>query len=136
MFDGLMSTRTLENAAMATGRLATSVDDLAGAEIGQALEHALGALAENLLARPAAQLLDFAVDAVQTAALAELHGDRYRARGDVLEGAVILADVGGRALSVEVELAEYLFAHFGVGVRRYNLRSVRASARERGREGP
>lgn len=49
------------------------MDDLSAVQIGQAIQYALCYLSQDLLASPAAKLLDFSVDAVKTASRTVLH---------------------------------------------------------------
>lgn len=67
----------------------TSVDDLAAIEVCQAVEDAFSHLPEDLLASPPAELLDFAVNRIKTAAFTKLHCDRYRARRLVHERTIV-----------------------------------------------
>jgi hypothetical protein len=71
----------------------TSVNNLAAVEVGQPMQHPLGNLAQDLFAGPASQLLHLLVDAVETAALAEFHGDRDGTGRLVHECSVVLADM-------------------------------------------
>lgn len=92
------------------------MDDLPAVQVGQPVEHALRDLSKDLLSSAPSQLLDFLVDTVQASALTKLHCDRDRARRLVHEGTVVAADVLRCAVFVEVELADDLFLHIGVGV--------------------
>lgn len=92
------------------------MNDLPAVEVGQPVEHALCDFPKDFLSRAPAQLLDFLVDTVQASALTELHCDRDRARRFVHEGTVVATDVLRCAVFVEVELADDLFLHIGVGI--------------------
>ena len=70
-----------------------SMDDLFAVEIGQAIQDPLGNLSQDLLARPAAEFLNFSVDRVERPPLAELHGDADGRRRRLHEGAIVSADV-------------------------------------------
>lgn len=92
------------------------MNDLPAVQIGQAVKHALCDLSKDFLSRAPSQLLDFLVDTVQASALTELHCDRDRSRRLVHEGTVVAADMFRCAVFVEVELADDLFLHIGVGI--------------------
>jgi len=55
------------------------VDDFAAVEVSEPVEDAFAYLAKHFLSYSAAELFDFAVDAVETAAFAVFHRDRYDA---------------------------------------------------------
>nr|POE88384.1 hypothetical protein CFP56_11613 [Quercus suber] len=112
--------------------LDVAVDDAVAVEVGEAVEHPLRHLAQHLLARPATELLDLAIDRVQTAALAELHRDADRPGGVVHEGTVILADMCTRARFVEGELAHDLLLDVRVGVGRDDLEKSWSAGGEKG----
>ena len=99
----------------------TSVDDLAAVEVGQSVQDALCYLAQHLFSGSTTEFLDFAIDAVQAASFAEFHGDGNRTRRFVHEGAVVLADVVGRAVFVEFELAEDLLLDVWIWTGGYDL---------------
>jgi hypothetical protein len=92
------------------------MDDLLAVEVCEAVQDALGDLAEDFLAGAAAEAAHFAVDGVEGPAFAELHGDADGGCGGLDEGAVVGADVLGGAFFVEGELAEDLLLDVGVGV--------------------
>ena len=96
--------------------LDVAVDDLLAVQVGEAVQHALGDLAEDFLAGAAAELLDFAVDGVEGAAFAEFHGDADRCCGRLDESAVVATDVLARAVFVEAELTDDLFLDVWVWV--------------------
>jgi hypothetical protein len=92
------------------------VNDFAAVQVGEAVKDAFSDLAEDLLASTAATLADLAVDGVEAAALAQLHGDGDGAGGLVHEGAVIAADMFGGAVLVEVDLTDDLLLDVRIGV--------------------
>ena len=77
------------------------MDDLLAVEVGQAVEHALGDLAEDFLAGAAPEFLHFAVDAVERATFTEFHGDGDGGCGGLDKGSVVPADVLAGAVFVE-----------------------------------
>lgn len=102
-------------------RLDVPVDNLAGIEVGQTVENALGDLPEDLLAGAAAKFLDFTVHAVERAALAEFHRDGDGGGRFVHEGAIVLADVFRGAVFVEFQFAENLLLNVRIGACCYYL---------------
>ena len=99
----------------------TTVDDLLAVEVGQPPENAFGHLAEDLLARASAELLDLLVDAVQTAALAVFHRYRDGAGGMVDKSPVVATDVLRGTVPIEVEFSHDLLLHVGIRVGRDDL---------------
>jgi hypothetical protein len=90
MFEGLMSGWKLAFIwRLAEADERTSVDDLAAVQVGEAVQHTLGNLSENLLSRPTPKLLDFLVDTVEASTFAEFHSDGNSACRLVHEGAVV-----------------------------------------------
>lgn len=100
------------------------MNNLPPTEVCQPLQNPLRALPQHLFARPPTQLLDLPVDAVQTAAFAKLHRDRYCARRNVLKRAIVLADIRRRALPIEIELSKDLLPDLWRGIRRDNLATL------------
>ncbi len=92
------------------------MDDFLRVEVCESAEHSFGNLAQDLLACSPTEALDFFVDAVERSTLAELHGDRDSGGRRVYEGAIVPADVLGRTLFVETELADDLFLDIRIGI--------------------
>lgn len=82
-------------------RLDVSMYNAVAVKVGQAIQHSFCDFAQNLFPSPPSQLLHLSVDTIQRTAFAEFHTDAYRAAGIVHEGAVVLANVFGRAGLVE-----------------------------------
>jgi hypothetical protein len=97
------------------------VNDLSAVKIAQAIENSFGDLAQNLFAGSSAEFSDFSVDAVQAAALAELHSNGDGAGGLIHERTIVKTDVFGSAVLVEVEFSDDLFLDIGIGVGRDDL---------------
>lgn len=89
------------------------MNNFSSTQICQSLQNTLRNFSQDFFACSAAELLDFPVYTVQAATLAELHGDGYCARGNILEGTVIFANIRGRAFTIEVEFTEDLFSNLG-----------------------
>ena len=122
MLEGLMSDEGVVSHAIRPNpgkrktRMLTSMDDFPAVQVSQTIQYAVGNLGEDLLARSATKFLDFLVDTIQTSTLAKLHGDGDSARGLVHEGSVVATDMIGRAVLVEIELANNLLFHVRVRV--------------------
>lgn len=99
------------------------MNDLSAVEVCQAVQNALGDFPKDLLACAAAEFLDFAVDAVERAAFAEFHDDADGA-ANVVELAVVLANMLAGAFFVKGEFALDLLFHVGVGVGGYDLETA------------
>ena len=110
------------------------MNDAVRVKICQPVEDALCDFSQYFLASAAAELLDFSVDAVEGAALAELHANADAALGVVHEGAVVAANVGGGAGFVEGEFADDLFLHVWVRVGSNDLESANVSMPPNARE--
>lgn len=80
------------------------MDDLSAVEICKTMKDSLSYSAENLLACAPTELLDFAVNTVQTAAFAKLHGNRNGATTLIHECAVVPTDEVARTEPVKFEL--------------------------------
>ena len=74
-------------------KVLTSMNNLSTMKIGQSIHDTLSHLAQDFLARAAPQFAHFLVNAVQTSALAELHGNRDGPRRLVHERPVVATDV-------------------------------------------
>ena len=96
------------------------MDDFPAVEVCETIEDPLGDLSKDFFASAAAEFSYFTVDAVEGAAFAEFHGDADGAT-DVVELAVVLADVFRGAFFVEGEFALDLFFDVGIGVGGYYL---------------
>lgn len=121
MLEGLMSDEGVSHAIRPNPgkrktRMLTSMDDFPAVQVSQTIQHAVSNLGEDLLARSATKFLDFLVDTIKTSTLAKLHGDGDSARGLVHEGTVVATDMIGRAVLVEIELANNLLFHVRVRV--------------------
>lgn len=117
--DGLMSVCQFNSISSVKRR--TSVDDLPAMKICQPVQNTLCYLAQDFLSRPSAELLDFLVYTVETAALAKLHGNGYRPSRLIHEGTVVATDMLRGTILVEIELAHNLLLHIWVGVRSDDL---------------
>ncbi len=88
----------------------------AAVEIGQAMQHSLRNFAQHLLARSATQLFHLFVDTVEAATFAKFHGYRDCAGRFVHECPIVLTDMIGSAVFVEIQLAKNLFLDVGIRV--------------------
>ena len=88
------------------------MDNLPRAQVRKTLQNAFRYLSKNLLTRPPPQLSNFSVDAVQTSALAELHGNRYRPGRQIVEGAIVLADIFRGTFAVVTQFSLDLLPDF------------------------
>lgn len=84
------------------------MDDFLAVQVGETVENAFGDFTEDFLACAASEFFHFAVDGVERAAFAELHGDGDCGCRGVDKGAVVETDVFGGAVFVEVEFADDL----------------------------
>ena len=69
------------------------MNDPSTMKIRQTIQHTLGHLPKDLLARPTTEPLDFLVNAVQGAPFAELHCNGDGGGGRIHEGAIVAANV-------------------------------------------
>ena len=97
-------------------RFDVSMYDLLAMEVGETVENSFCDLAEDFLAGSSAELLHFAIDGVEGAAFAELHGDADGCCGGLDEGSVVAADVIAGAVFIEAELPDNLFLDVWVWV--------------------
>lgn len=127
IFEGLMSGCGVSHLSGGCNGSHASVYNLAAMEIGQAIQDALCYFAQDLFARPATELLDLSVNAIQAAAFAVFHSDGDCTTGIIHERPVVLTNMLRRAIFVEGQFSDYLFLDIWVGVgRNYLYRSVTA----------
>ena len=98
------------------------MDNLPAMQIRQSIQHALCDFSEDFFASAAPEFFDFAIDAVEGAAFAEFHCDADGA-ADVVELAIVFADMFAGTFFVESEFAFDLFFDVRVGVGGYDLDS-------------
>ena len=90
-------------------------------EICQPVQNTLSNLAQDLLSSPPTEFFHFLVYTVETATLAEFHGDGYRTSRLIHESAIVATDMLRGTILVEIELAHNLLLHVRVRVRSDDL---------------
>ena len=97
------------------------MDDLPTMQVCQPIKHAVSNFPQHLFSRSPSKFLNLLVNAVEATAFTELHRDGDCPRRPIHESAIITANMIGRTILVEIELANDLLLHVGVRIRRDDL---------------